>query len=208
MSDLLYIEASPRKERSYSTQVARTFVETYKENHPQEEIDYLDLWSEDLPTFNGSMLDAKYAVMHGAEPSVREKESWALVRNFFNRFDQAKKYVLSVPMWNFGVPYKLKHYIDVNTQPGMAWSFSTESGYTGLCTGKAVVIYSSAGVYHTGSGAENFDLQKSTVNNWLNFVGISAIHEIIVAPTLTTPEESLNIKTKGELEARELATIF
>ena len=28
-------------------------------------------------------------------------------------FTAADKYVLATPMWNFGVPYRLKHYIDL-----------------------------------------------------------------------------------------------
>ena len=45
-------------------------------------------------------------------------------------------------MWNHGVPWALKHFIDTVTQPGMAFSFDPEAGYSGLLKGKtAVVIY-------------------------------------------------------------------
>lgn len=33
------------------------------------------------------------------------------------RFKGADKYLFSLPMWNFGVPCKLKKYIDVIVQP-------------------------------------------------------------------------------------------
>jgi putative NADPH-quinone reductase len=32
-------------------------------------------------------------------------------------------------MWNFGIPYKLKHYIDVLTQPGQTFNFDPTTGY-------------------------------------------------------------------------------
>ena len=61
--------------------------------------------------------------MHGEQPSASERTAWAEVEALFARFNAADKYLFSVPMWNLGLPYILKHYIDVITQPGLAWSF-------------------------------------------------------------------------------------
>ncbi len=48
-------------------------------------------------------------------------------------------------MWNAGVPYILKQFIDVVSQPGMVFGFDAVAGYTGLLRGKkAAVIYTSA----------------------------------------------------------------
>lgn len=38
MAKLLYVEASPRKERSASIAVAKAFVEEYRKTHPGDEI--------------------------------------------------------------------------------------------------------------------------------------------------------------------------
>ncbi len=189
MAKLLYIESSPRKERSHSIKVANAFLDAYAQARPADSIDRLDLWAEDIPSFDGAMIDAKYAVMHGQEPTADEQAAWAIVTEWANRFNAADKYLISVPMWNFGIPYRLKQYIDVVTQPGLTWSFDPATGYSGLGSGKAVAVYSSAGVYHDGSGAEAMDLQKPTVENWLAFVGITDVQRVIVAPTLATPEE-------------------
>ena len=189
MAKLLYIESSPRKERSHSIKVANAFLNAYAQARPADSIERLDLWAEDIPSFDGAMIDAKYAVMHGQEPNADEQAAWAIVTEWSNRFNAADKYLISVPMWNFGIPYRLKQYIDVVTQPGLTWSFDPAIGYSGLGSGKAVPVYSSAGVYHDGSGAEAMDLQKPTVENWLAFVGITDVQRVIVAPTLATPEE-------------------
>ena len=51
-------------------------------------------------------------------------------------------------MWNFGIPYILKHYIDLIVQPGLTFSFSPSEGYKGLVTGKPVtVVYARGGAY-------------------------------------------------------------
>ena len=208
MPTLLYIEASPRKDRSHSINVANTFLDAYAAANPGDTIDKIDLWDLNLPEFDGEKLNAKYSVMHGESPSGAEVAAWNEVQGLFDRFNTADKYVFSVPMWNFGIPYKLKHYIDVITQPGMAWSFSPDTGYSGLVTGRVVAIYSSAGVYHDGSGAEAFDLQKPYFENWLAFVGLSDVSRVIVAPTLEAPENVEAAVAEAKNNATALAAKF
>ncbi len=59
MAKLLYIEASPRKSRSKSIEVAHTFLSTFQGAHSSVEVDKLDLWSTELPRFDGDTLEAK-----------------------------------------------------------------------------------------------------------------------------------------------------
>jgi FMN-dependent NADH-azoreductase len=59
MAKLLYIEASPRKDRSRSTQVARTFLAAYQKSRPDDSIETLDLWAISLPRFDGATIEAK-----------------------------------------------------------------------------------------------------------------------------------------------------
>lgn len=49
MTTLLHIECSPRKQRSASLEVARSFIARYQEHAPDTEIITLDLWNMALP---------------------------------------------------------------------------------------------------------------------------------------------------------------
>ena len=129
MKKIMYVEGSPRKNRSHSIDIANGYLDKVKENDSSIEIKKIDLWSMNLPEFTGDMMDAKYAVIGGTDPSDQQKEAWGKVTKIFDEFADADHYVFSVPMWNFNIPYKLKHYIDIVTQPGMSWSFSPEDGY-------------------------------------------------------------------------------
>ena len=209
MANLLYIESSPRKARSHSSAVAEVFLTAYQAAHPTDRIDRLDLWAIDLPRFDGDALNAKYSIMHGGQPSASEQAAWRGIEQVFQRFNAADKYLFSVPMWNFGLPYRLKHYIDVITQPGLAWSFDPASGnYTDLVRGRAAVIYSSGGMYHPGSGAEAFDLQKPALQNWLGFIGLSDVTAITIGGTLFGPEATEKARSGAEAQARETAPAF
>ena len=208
MAKLFYIESSPRADRSQSIAVANAFLDAYHAAHPADSIDRLNLWEEPLPRFDGDMLNAKYAIMRGQSPSAAEKVAWAEVERLFQRFNAADKYLFSLPMWNFGIPYILKHYIDVITQPGLAWSFAPDTGYKGLITGTVCTIYASGGAYHAGSGAEAFDLQRPSLENWLGFIGLTDVRRITVAGTLGAPAEAASARTTAIEEARRIAGSF
>lgn len=192
MSKLLYIEASPRGARSASHTVAQHFLDAYRQAHPGDTVEVVDLWHTSLPEFDGPTLDAKYAVLHGQQHTPEQATAWQAVVNLAEQFTAADKYVISLPMWNFGIPYKLKHYIDLIVQPGLTFSFSPEKGYSGLVTGKPIVaIYARGGAYGPGSGAEGYDQQTGYLKQVLGFIGFTDIKEILVEPTMASKDEAV-----------------
>ena len=56
-------------------------------------------------------------MLQGKEHTAEEKTAWDQIVDIANRFIAADRYLLAVPMWNAGIPYPLKHYIDVIHQP-------------------------------------------------------------------------------------------
>ena len=196
-----YIECSPRGERSHSSKIAQAYIEQAKKNIPDLELNHINPWSLNLPEFDGEMLNAKYSVIRGTDPSADEVSAWSKVKNIFDEFNNADHYLFSVPMWNFNIPYKLKHYIDIITQPGMSWSYTPEDGYKGLMTDKtATVIYATGDGYCEGTGFESFDMQKPYVNLWLTFLGFKKIERVVVDRTLfdaeTAEKNALDVALK------------
>ncbi|MER6582252.1 NAD(P)H-dependent oxidoreductase, partial [Nonomuraea sp. NPDC001023] len=146
MSRLLHISASPRGTESISAAIAETFVQEYLATHPGHTVDRFDLWDGTLPEFGPAAARAKMTVFGGGTPAGEEAEAWAAAVRTFERFDAYDRYLFSVPMWNAGVPYKLKQFIDVVSQPAMIFDVHPETGYRALLTGKrAAVVYTSAG---------------------------------------------------------------
>ncbi|MCS6884695.1 MAG: NAD(P)H-dependent oxidoreductase [Acidobacteriota bacterium] len=208
MSNLLYIEASPRKERSYSIAVAKEFLQAYRAAHPNEVIETIDLWNYALPEFNGYVINAKYRILAGQEHTEEEAAAWQAVVDVCNQFSSADKYLLSLPMWNFSIPYKLKHYLDVLVQPGLTFSYSPQTGYKGLLEGKkAAVIYARGGEYDADV-TKALDMQTSYIELILGFIGIKEIHSIKVDPT-TAPGERFSQRFEAaKRQACELAVNF
>lgn len=206
MAKLIYVKASPRKERSHSSKVAKHFLDAYKAAHPQDTIEELDLWNMDLPPFDGDTINAKYAVIHQKPLEKGQQEAWDKVKAMFQKFASADKYLFSIPMWNFGIPYRLKHYIDILTQPGLAFNMTPEGGYVGLITGKpAVIVYSSGGSYRPGTGAEGYDFERPYMKAWLQFIGFKDIKEVIVDGTLGDPAKAKQTEADCLNKASEMA---
>jgi FMN-dependent NADH-azoreductase len=211
MGKLLYIQASPRVGRSHSIAVADAFVESYRENNPSDEIVTLDIFKADLVPFDGLTVQAKYTILHGQKHSQEELDAWKAVEATIEEFKSADKYVMAVPMWNFGIPYPLKHYIDIIIQPGYTFSYTPEEGYKGLVTGKPIfIVYARGGEYPPGSDYEAFDLQKKYLELILGFyMGFTDIRSIVVEPTVMGGPEVAKTKREAAIEkAKQMAKEF
>src|SRR5262249_20108508 len=133
---LLHIAASPRGVASESLDIATTFLDTFADAHPEIEIETWDLWDGTLPEFGPAAPAAKRSVCAGAAPTGDSARAWAAAIDAFRRFDSAGRYLFSVPMWNAGVPYILKQFIDVVSQPGLVFGFDPTAGYRPLLRDK------------------------------------------------------------------------
>jgi FMN-dependent NADH-azoreductase len=196
VSRLLHISASPRGDRSESLALGEAFLTAYRAARPEVEVATWDLWDGTLPEFGPDAAHAKMTIFAGGTPTGAQAAAWADARAAYARFNAFDRYLFTVPMWNSGVPYILKQFIDVISQPGMVFSFDPVAGYTGLLTGKkAAVIYTGA-VYGEGRGrAFGTDHQQPFFTDWLRWTGITDIAEAAFRPNLATadPDSSRDI---------------
>ena len=208
MSTLLHISSSPRGAASESLAIAQTFLEAYRETHPHDSVETWDLWDGSLPEFGPAAAAAKMTVFAGGDPEGEQGQAWSRARRAFTRFAAADAYLFSVPMWNSGVPYILKQFIDVVSQPGMVFGFDPAVGYTGLVTGrKAAVVYTSAVYgpsYRPGFGR---DFQQTFLDDWLDWAGITDHTAITFRPDLVTADAD-TARRLAHAQARDLGKRF
>ncbi len=208
MTTLLHLSASPRGAASESLALADTFLATYREIHPEDNVVEWDLWDGSLPDFGPAAAAAKMAVFAGADPQGAEATAWRAAGKAFERFAAADAYLFSVPMWNAGIPYILKQFIDVVSQPGMVFGFDPERGYSGLLTGrKAAVIYTSAVYGPDRPPSFGSDFQAPYMRDWLRWAGIDDITEIAFRPNLATADAETG-RQAALAAARDAAKTF
>lgn len=189
MTKVLHIVASPRGDASQSTQLANAYLKAAIETDPSLSVDTLELWKEDLPEFDGDKAAAKMTFFGVGEMGAVQQTAWDHVVEITARFTDADIYVISVPMWNGGIPYKLKQYIDIITQPGLLFGFDPEAGYSGLLTGKKAKVFYTSGVWATSADKKyGTDFHSEYLGWWLDFVGVKDISNVRFQPSLLTSD--------------------
>ena len=187
MSKLLHVSASPRGESSDTRALAGAFLDAHRRAHPEVAVEELDLFDGKLPAFGHLAAQAKMAVWGGSQPSAEQQGEWDAARAVFDRFAAADAYLFSVPMWNAGVPYALKQWIDIISQPGWLFSFTPDAGYSGLIRGKKAAVIYTSGVYQPGAPLPyGADFHAAFFNDWLRYAGFTDVAEIRWQPTVLT----------------------
>jgi FMN-dependent NADH-azoreductase len=207
MTTLLHVSASPRGAHSDSLRLADEVLAAHRANHRETVVDTFDLFDGSLPVFGHNAAEAKLAHLHGQPLSDEQTYEWARAHEVFQRFADADLYLFNIPMWNNGIPYVLKQWIDVISQPG--WTFGIDdNGYTGLLTGKrAIVVYTSGTFSRTRGPAFGNDFQSTYFRDWLNLTGVTDVAEIRLQPTIFSPTYERDNSAAKEL-ARYLGASF
>ncbi len=216
MTKLLYIEASPRGEDSYSSQVAAEFLEAYKANNPDHEIEHLPLFDVELPRFSAQGANQKMAniaQVFSGKDGIGEVGEWAGVLGEIERLKSADKLLLSAPMWNYSIPYALKHWIDLVCQVGVTVLVNRKFEYVGQVTGIPLqMVLASGSPYEMRFPLETdgtkIDFQRAYLEHIFGFMGFTDIRLIKVQPTgMPGPDLESMIADRKE-EARKAGAEF
>ncbi len=206
MTKLLFIQASPRKADSKSIQIATAYLGTLRAQNPDLDVDILELWDTDLPQFDGDKAAAKMNAIVGNEQTGTRKTAWDQITEIAQRFISADRYLFAIPMWNAGIPYRLKQYIDLIHQPGLLWTLDPDTGYHGLLEAKHATVVYTSGVYAAGVEEPAFgvDHHAAYLTAWLNQANVHEIDELRLQPSMLTPDPAGDLE-KALLRAVELA---
>ncbi len=182
MKKLMHIVATPRGDESRTLQISEAFLDVFIRTHPDWVVELLDLTKEILPSLTMKRVDGKYVLLDGRELYGDLKDAWLEIIAHIERFNSADAYLLSTPMWNFSIPYFLKHYIDIIVQPKYLFRY-TSSGVQGLVKGKKMmVIMSRGGDYSIPASGFTGDFQQPYLRTIFGFVGLTDVNFIIAQP--------------------------
>jgi len=206
MAQVLHIQASPRGKVSYSIRAALALLDAYAEAHPGDTVETLDLAVTTLPEFRGDAAGAKMTLLGGGEPSGDEARAWRDVRQAIERLKRADKLVVSAPMWNFGLPYALKHYVDLVVQPRETFRYTEAGKVGGLMKGRpCVLVLARGGRYAPGTPGEAMDFQLPYLKAVLGFMGFGPLEVVLVEPTAAEgPDAAQSALTSALVEARRI----
>lgn len=152
MARLLHIDSSALSSGSVSKEVAATFRAEWEKAHPGGTVVYRDLGAEPVPAlseagiFSTSIPQQDHSPEHAAAYAVRV----GLVQELLD----ADAYLLTVPMYNWGLPSTFKAWLDQVILVGRTVDFSGEPPLAGR---PATVVLSYGGGYDAGTPREGWD---------------------------------------------------
>lgn len=184
---LLHIEASPKGEHSYSNQIAQSFLGAYKEKNPEDEIRTLNVFDRDLPAFGETEALAKFAPILGEQRSAEQEQAWDRIKEEIRYFDEADKILLSCPMWNYSIPWRLKQYIDCLVQPIETFGYDFEKmEHIGLLRNRPLQMILTRSSVIAGDYA---DFQLPYLKYIFGAIGIRDTRAIVASSTTQASKE-------------------
>lgn len=204
MKKLLHIIATPRGVDSRTLAVSGSFLESFKATHVGWTVEELYLQKLRLPELAVKEVDGKYVLLSGKELSGELRTAWNKIIFEIERFLSADCYLISTPMWNFSVPYFLKHYLDVILQPKYLFRY-TPNGPEGLVKDRKMVIITSRGGDYSLPDYAKFDFLEPYLRFVFGFVGIKDISFINAQPMDMGPELQKSRLEEARILAKKIA---
>lgn len=155
MTTLLHLDSSSRTAGSRSREVAATFSDTWRKHHSTGQVDYRDLASHPLP----HLIEV---VLAGGVPELDRTDAHvaalALQNQVIDQFLAADEYLISVPMYNFGIPSQLKAYLDHLLLVGRV--LKLDRSPSPVADRPVTVVVSFGGGYGPGTPRAGFDFVR------------------------------------------------
>jgi FMN-dependent NADH-azoreductase len=170
---ILHIDSSILGDNSASRVLSKEIASRLTAQHPEAEVQYLDLAAAALPHLSGRSLAQ-------LDPQESARNAQAL-----DDFLTADVIVIGAPMYNFSIPSQLKAWIDRVVVAGKTFRY-TQAGPEGLAKGKRVLVGLARGnVYGPGSPAE---FAESYLKHVFGFIGVSDVEFIRAEGLALSPE--------------------
>ena len=207
---LLEIQSSPRGKSSDSITLTQSFIEACKSDNTSIVVDTLNVWHERLPEFNYEAIGAKYKAVKHETMTEAESNVWERIQSLIQRFQNADRIVLGTPMWTFGLPYKLKHSIDLVAQRNYLFTYDGKQYGPLLNVEKAVAVYTRGSRYLEDTPIPpSFDDQAPYLDFWLRLIGVRDLRTVVVDNAWNRNRQESEVSlVKGKATLEQLVEWF
>ena len=193
MTNILHITASIRGDESVSTMLGNRIVEGLRAGGAS--VTTRDLAKNDLPFIDADRFAANLAPH--ADRTGEQHELAAIADELIGELQAADAIVLSVPVYNFGVPATVKAWADLVARAGTTFKY-TENGPVGMLEGKRAYIAAASGGTPIGS---DMDFMSSWLKFFLGFIGITDVELVAADGIMGAGGEETIAKAKDQAAA-------
>ncbi|HFI0151463.1 TPA: FMN-dependent NADH-azoreductase [Streptococcus suis] len=200
MATVLIVKAHPLDaQKSYALRALEEFQTRYASLHPEDEIEIVDVFEDQIPALDKPLLESMGAVKKGIEISPEQAERLDCYNALTQQFLAADKIVVVNPLWNLNVPSQLVSWINTINVAGLTFKYGPE-GSIGLVKGKKLLhIQSNGGVYAGQDPAAQY------IKSIFEFLGFEDIHQVFIEGQSADPNQ---IQAIFEEAMRKIDTIL
>jgi len=173
--NVLHICASPRPiSESVSKQLAAAFFTKLAELNPDVDVNNVDLYHNVPPFLNNEAYRFMWKPIYdeGYQPNNEEKKAAAYALAQAEMLKEADVLVLTMPMWNGGMPAIMKAWIDQVMVPNQIFSYGVAGALPLHHIKQAIVLVSSGETFKEGDAS---DALTPEVNALMKYLGIQEV---------------------------------
>ncbi len=174
--NILRIDSSPMGVASQSRKATDQFMETL---HASTLV-HRDLCNPTLPHFDATWVGANFTPADSR--SDEQLQALALSDQLVEEVRNSERIIISAPVYNFGVPARLKNWIDHVTRVGVTFRYGA-NGPEALLEDRPVHIIVSSGGTQIGSP---LDFHSPYLRHILGFIGLRDVSFVSAAQLLET----------------------
>jgi FMN-dependent NADH-azoreductase len=173
MKKILHVISSPRGAESVSIQLGNSISDQLVEAFPGSLVTTLDLNINPYPHLYDEQINALRTQpdLHTSEQKELVKRSDEAIAQLFD----TDIIIISLPLYNFGIPSTLKSWLDNILRAGHTFGYSSE-GPKGLVTGKKVYIALASGNIYSNGPYQAYDHAIPYLKSALGFIGITDVN--------------------------------
>lgn len=170
--NLLHISSSLFSDSGKSTELSQNFIDLWQKTNPKSRVKVRDLAQHPVPHLDAATFQA--AAVSSPARTTEQQAQAQLADELIEELHETDVLILSVPMYNFGIPSTLKAWIDHIARAGATFKY-TENGPEGLLRGKTAYVMCARGGAYKDTPK---DTQTPYLKTLLGFLGIEDVHFI------------------------------
>ena len=185
MATVLIVKAHPLDpQKSYALRALEEFETRFASLHPEDRIEIVDVFEDQIPTLDKPLLEAMAAAKKGEEIASEQAERLERYNALTQQFLSADKIVVVNPLWNLNVPSQLVSWINTINVAGLTFKYGPE-GSIGLIKDKKLLhIQSNGGVYAGQDPAAQY------IKSIFEFLGFKDIQQVFIEGQSADPSQA------------------
>ena len=124
------------------------------------------------------------SVFQGQQPNAEQTALLAQLMSVVNQVKSARRLVIAYPMYNFGIPARLKDWLDNLVVPGETFRYGADGTPRGLMSAHKVLLLQASGSVYTDGPMAQMDFASSYLKTLLGgFLGFASVDTIYAEGT-------------------------